>query len=350
LGLIPATLCTDNSSIRHWIEEYNHDGPHRASAYRNLFRSVHDTGMIARKLCFFLMLTAIVAFAAVEEVRPPVPEFSRTAPASLRLNSETPPAVLVPSQSTNIKDLAAGKLLVASRRLSDPHFVRTVILILHYNQDGVAGLILNRRTSFPLSRLTKELSGYVYLGGPVSTHSTFALLETPAKLEGAEHIFDRVHLITSKTLFEKTISGLPDPSVFHVYQGYAGWVPGQLEREIARGDWFIFPGSVDAVFTADPDSLWSRMIQKTEWEMAQSNADAAGWEHQTCATAPVTWPDACPEAWSQPLTPNWNQDAACAEPGPSRKSRLPNPPTALAVAAYTSTQDCFRPICVSPTG
>ena len=81
---------------------------------------------------------------------------------------------------------------MASRDLGDPNFAETVILLVHYDEEGVVGLILNRRTDVPLSRVlkgikaAKDRSDLVYLGGPVEIPSVFALLQSPAKVEGAE--------------------------------------------------------------------------------------------------------------------------------------------------------------------
>ncbi|MGO9979810.1 MAG: YqgE/AlgH family protein, partial [Candidatus Sulfotelmatobacter sp.] len=99
-----------------------------------------------------------------------------------------------------------------------------------------------------------------------------------AKLGGAENIFDRVYLITAKPLFEQTISTRPDPRVFHVYLGYAGWTQDQLRQEVELGAWFIFPAEAGTVFNADPDALWPEMIRKTEMQMARSEWDAELWE------------------------------------------------------------------------
>ena len=60
---------------------------------------------------------------------------------------------LVPIQFRDPKNLGAGKLLVASRGLGDPNFAKTVILLVHYDEKGVVGLVLNRRTDVPLSRV-----------------------------------------------------------------------------------------------------------------------------------------------------------------------------------------------------
>jgi putative transcriptional regulator len=258
--------------------------------------------MSLRKLCFVATLATILAFAAVGRSDVPIQGFDPPAPNSSlsdrafasheplrslgqpanqpsraqvwRAASEVPPAVFTPVQSSKVNDLGAGKLLVASRDLGDPNFARTVILLIHYDEDGVLGLILNRRTEVPLSRVldglegAKDRSDPVYLGGPVETPAVTALLRSPRKLEGAEHIFGVVYLISSKTLFERTISARPDPATLHVYLGYAGWDQDQLRREVEVGSWFIFPADAGTVFNADPDSLWPQMIQKTELKLA----------------------------------------------------------------------------------
>jgi len=195
-----------------------------------------------------------------------------------------PPTVFLPVQSKNSKSLAAGKLLVASRDLADPNFAETVVLLVRYDAQGVVGLILNRRTDVPLSRVldlkaAKDRSDPVYLGGPVETPSVFALFQSPAKLEGADRIFGGTYLITAKTLFEQTISTRPDPGVFHVYLGYAGWTNDQLRKEVELGAWFIFPADANTVFNANPDSLWSQMIRKTELKLAASEPAEANHAH-----------------------------------------------------------------------
>jgi putative transcriptional regulator len=200
-------------------------------------------------------------------------------PASRRVEAahekrEIPPAVFRPVQSKNVKDLGVAKLLVASRELGDPNFAETVVLLVHYDAEGAVGLILNRRTDVPLSRVfdglkaAKDRSDPVYLGGPVGAPAAFALLKSPAKHEVAERIFGEVYLISSKALFEQTIATRPDPGAFHVYLGYAGWSSDQLRKEVELGAWFIFPADAATVFDSDPDSLWSQMIRKTELKLA----------------------------------------------------------------------------------
>jgi len=211
--------------------------------------------MSLRKRCLYGLLAAI---------------FSCTA-----LSADFLPAQLLPIQSKSAKNLAVGKLLVASRNLGDPSFAKSVILLVRYDEKGVLGLMLNHRTNVPLSqaleklKAAKDRSDPVYLGGPVELPSVFALFQSPNKIEGAENIFDGIYLIADKTLFEQTIAAKPDPHAFHVYLGYAGWTQAQLQQEVELGAWFVFPADKNTVFNSDPDSLWQEMIRKTELQMAR---------------------------------------------------------------------------------
>ena len=223
--------------------------------------------MLLRKLLYFAMLGAIIGFAALAG-------FNRSTP-QIDLPRQSSAGVLLPIQSKNPDILGAGKLLVASREMGDPIFARTVILLVQYDPKGVVGLVLNRRTKVPLSRVleslkaAKNISDPVYLGGPVELPTVFALLESPATVDGAERVVAGVYLISEKTLLEKTISTRPDSGVFHVYLGYAGWTAEQLRQEVELGAWFIFPGDAATVFNADPDSLWPKMIRRTELKFAE---------------------------------------------------------------------------------
>jgi putative transcriptional regulator len=227
--------------------------------------------MSLRALGFVAMLATIVASAAVGSLNHHIRKSD-----SASTKSEVPAALFLPVQSNDAKDLGAGKLLVASRDLADPNFAKTVILLVQFDDQGAVGLILNRRTDIPLSRVlegvatAKDRSDPAYLGGPVEIPAVFALFRSPAKVEGAEHVFGGVYMISTKALFEHTLAARPDPQVFHVYLGYAGWTNDQLRNEVEMGGWFIFPADTAAVFNSDPGSLWPQMIRKTELKLAGS--------------------------------------------------------------------------------
>jgi putative AlgH/UPF0301 family transcriptional regulator len=182
------------------------------------------------------------------------------------------PALL--AQSKSARDLGPAAVLVASRDLADPNFAKTVILLVHYDDESVLGLIVNRHTDVPISRLFEGLKAAkgrvdsIYLGGPVEISTVFGLFESPDKMKGVDPVFGETYLLSSKAVLEKTVAARPDPGVFHVYCGYAGWSNEQLKREVDLGMWFIFHADTATVFDSDPDSLWQRMIRKTEQTLA----------------------------------------------------------------------------------
>lgn len=177
--------------------------------------------------------------------------------------------------AAHAEDLAVGKFLVANRDLGDPNFAETVVLLLHYDEEeGAMGLIVNRQTKLPISRALKPLkeaqnhSDPVYLGGPVDRTSIQSLLRSPTKLDEADHVFADVYAISSERLLQNALNAGTGASAFRVYLGYAGWGPGQLEREVEAGGWWVFRGDARNVFDAHPDTLWTRLIEKTELQIA----------------------------------------------------------------------------------
>lgn len=173
-------------------------------------------------------------------------------------------------------DLAVGRLLVASRDLGDPNFAKTVILLVRYDENkGTVGLVINKRTDVPISKVfedLKEASGRhepVYVGGPVELNTVMALLKTASKPDGATKVFGDVYLIADKDLLTRTLASSAEATVFHTYVGYAGWGPGQLEHEVELGAWHIMPADAGTVFHADPDSVWPRLIRRTETQIAR---------------------------------------------------------------------------------
>src|SRR5262249_44250291 len=184
-------------------------------------------------------------------------------------------AVSVSAQATERRGLAADKFLVAGRALLDPNFAETVVLLVHYEEDGVVGLIINRRTKIPVARLFPELpdsvkvrSDPLYTGGPVARTMALALLRSRARIEGAEPVLADVSLVSSRALLKKTMEAGSGPAMLRLYAGYSGWTAKQLQGEVELGGWHIFPGDGSMVFDPDPDSVWLRLIRRTEQRIA----------------------------------------------------------------------------------
>ena len=105
----------------------------------------------------------------------------------------------------DVDKLAPGRFLVASRDLGDPNFAQAVILLVQYSDEhGAMGLIVNRQTDVPLSRVFQDLkeakdrTDPIYIGGPVERNSVMALLKSASKPEDAKRVFGDVYVISSK--------------------------------------------------------------------------------------------------------------------------------------------------------
>ncbi|MDJ0926266.1 MAG: YqgE/AlgH family protein [Gammaproteobacteria bacterium] len=168
--------------------------------------------------------------------------------------------------------LARGQFLVASRDLRSPTFSETVILLLFYGDSGALGLIINKpmdvKPSDALPRVEglAEYRGNLYLGGPVETGTMHTLLRMNNPPQPAVEILQGVHLASLEEALLTDSSS--DPAFLRLYVGYAGWAPGQLENELARGDWHIRPATEEQVFASDPDQVWQELIPPRLYQAA----------------------------------------------------------------------------------
>jgi len=186
------------------------------------------------------------------------------------------------AQSQSAEDLAAGKILVTPRNAVDPLFAKSVILLVRYSENGALGLMVNRRTTMPISQALRDVPGAAgnsdpaFVGGPVELNTVFALTRGPrkivgkteGKMEGTTEVAGDVYFIAARPALEKALSGTTDPSGFRVYLGYCGWGPHQLENEMRHEVWYIFNRNEGLAFDEQPATLWSRMVDKAEAHMA----------------------------------------------------------------------------------
>ena len=179
-------------------------------------------------------------------------------------------ACVLAAQSRNPADLAPGKLLVASRDVTDPLFAKSVILLVQYDAKGAFGLMLNRQSKVPVSKILEEDSAAasdpnpIFVGGPVSLGTVFALARAKSKPEGAAPVVGDIFFISTKTALDGALTHGPTPPTLRLYAGYCGWGAGQLDGEVLRGSWYIFSRSEDLAFDAKPETLWVRLIRKAD--------------------------------------------------------------------------------------
>lgn len=176
---------------------------------------------------------------------------------------EMPVVSLVPP------DPSKGRFLVATRQIRDPRFMETVILLLKYDREGAIGLIINKPTEMKVSAVLPNIEGLaqradlLHIGGPVGMQQLFVLVRGQKQPEESNHVFEDVYVTTSSDTLQ-TLARNRHGEKFKVYAGYAGWAPGQLDQEIAKGGWHVAGADASAVFDRAPADLWPDFISRSE--------------------------------------------------------------------------------------
>ncbi|MBZ0157138.1 MAG: YqgE/AlgH family protein [Alphaproteobacteria bacterium] len=164
--------------------------------------------------------------------------------------------------------LSKGMFLVAARHLEDPLFGESVILLLEYSSRGTVGVIVNHPTGAKLSEIfpdigrLRERNDPIYAGGPVARQQMLLLLQSDAQPEESLQVFKDIYVTTSAAALKKMAETLTPETRFRICAGYAGWAPGQLEKEIARGDWTVVTADAVTLFDTDPAILWQELLQR----------------------------------------------------------------------------------------
>jgi putative transcriptional regulator len=181
----------------------------------------------------------------------------------------------------------AGRFLVASRQVGGPVFAETIVLLVEKNDAGALGLIVNRPTSIPLSEIFPDVgpksAQRAYLGGPVAIGTIRALLRADRAPAASARVTDEIFISSSAPVVHEALAAADAGRRVRAYLGYAGWAPGQLEDEIARGDWFVAVAEADAVFSDRPEALWDELIRAHE--AVRTERDPGGASHGPLASA-----------------------------------------------------------------
>jgi putative transcriptional regulator len=173
-------------------------------------------------------------------------------------------------------ELAPGKLLLADKRLRDPNFAETVVLIVTYDEDGAVGLVLNRESAVPVSRLLKgvkdasKITDSAFEGGPIEPKSVLTLLRSRTPQPRAQHIGGEIYAVLDQTLLEEILKDGAGSDQLRFYLGFANWGPGQLDAEFEGGAWRLLPGNANAIFDPDPDTLWGRLARMMDEKVVKA--------------------------------------------------------------------------------
>jgi putative transcriptional regulator len=143
-----------------------------------------------------------------------------------------------------------------------------VVLMLEHTSKGAMGLIINRTAPLTFKDLARsqelEIAAAreqhaLFTGGPVEPYRGFVLHDSQS-VEERNEVFPGLFLsVTSDAL---TPLLLDERVALRFCLGYAGWGPGQLERELKEGSWlFTEDASSQAVLHQEPEQIWSTTIK-----------------------------------------------------------------------------------------
>ncbi len=162
----------------------------------------------------------------------------------------------------NFKNIPIDKgiLLVSPPLMGDGIFHKSVVLLLDHNEkDGTVGIILNKPTTYKVSDIVKMLPNFhkeVFFGGPVAINNIQILHRLSSIKESVHIINDTYWGGNYHKIFEMIDLNHIEGSEINFYIGYAGWAPGQLEKEMENKFWILV--------NAEKYNLWEN--SETLWE------------------------------------------------------------------------------------
>lgn len=187
-------------------------------------------------------------------------------------------------------DLHTPVLLVALPQVVDPFFNKALVLLIHHDEEGSLGLIVNRPTGISVGEIlagmeipwSGESGALTHFGGPVQPQLGTVLFAPPEGGNGLLHGagnglggdgsfggpggFQAVSQVAPGVALTQHIADLghlaaAPPPRFRLLLGYAGWGEGQLIEEILRNDWLVAPVDADLIFAPSPDQAWAAALR-----------------------------------------------------------------------------------------
>ena len=168
-----------------------------------------------------------------------------------------------------------NNFLIATEKMNDNRFEKTVIAMLENDEDGAWGLVINKPIgSIPLAMLIdpslstseerEKLYGMnilVFWGGPVEVKKIFVLHSDEYQSESTKNYAGISISQDYNILFDIAENKGPEKSL--VILGYSGWGTGQLEGEMERNDWILSDFDHDIIFEKDSTKKWKEALKRS---------------------------------------------------------------------------------------
>ncbi|MCO5556269.1 hypothetical protein L7F22_009815 [Adiantum nelumboides] len=148
--------------------------------------------------------------------------------------------------------------------------LRATLFAPECSNEGSAGLILNRPTEYNLGQLAgfEELlpdfaSCPLYMGGDVGANALHVVHGVHG-LEDSMQVIPGVYMGGIKSMKASVQRGESKPDEYRWFVRYAGWGPGQLQREVAMGIWYLASSSKETILKPCiklPKPLWREILE-----------------------------------------------------------------------------------------
>jgi len=149
--------------------------------------------------------------------------------------------------------------IVATEKLKDKRFKKTVIVMLDHDEQGALGIVINKPLGevtigslikgFDKQTLKKDLLNYkvpIYWGGPLDNNKILIVHSNDYQNKKTKN-YDKISISNNyKALID--IAKKKGPSKSLVIIGVSAWTEGQLEGEIDKGHWNLSEITQDILF------------------------------------------------------------------------------------------------------
>lgn len=171
------------------------------------------------------------------------------------------------------RETLAGQILIAMPGIDDPRFDRSILLICEHTEEMAMAIALNR----PVDGLTlpdvleklkvKAQPGLgdepVLFGGPVERERGRVLHTSDYDCPGSTvPVTEGVAMTATREVLDAMGDKSLRPRRSILALGYAGWGPGQLERELQSNVWLTCEPDEALLFGQDYETKWSRALAK----------------------------------------------------------------------------------------
>ena len=165
--------------------------------------------------------------------------------------------------------------LIATEKMTDNRFSKTVIVMLESDENGAWGLTINKRLgTMPIALLidpslnTSEerkelfkLNVPIFWGGPVDSKEIFVLHSNEYKSESTIK-YQNISISQDYEIL-LDIAKNKGPKKSLVILGYSGWGKGQLEGEMERDHWILSNIDLDITFDEESKKKWEKAIRNS---------------------------------------------------------------------------------------